>query len=160
MRHDIRHWITLCETVPGRGYNEILYHGTNEDFADFQISGSKIPALGYGYYFTPSLVKAKQYGRLIMTVRVRCANLLDWNHLTDTDRQRIIADITLQVPADKIAGYGGVAEKVFPPDQIEQTRAFYQAKRDETQNLYHDRAKAKLSQTDDGNFVVSWMEPT
>ena len=142
-------------------YGQRLFHGTNTDFDKFNdsMTGQRLPALGTGHYMTPNPEKAGQYGDRIRPVKIAGEKMLDWNNLTADDKTAVVDRLKKFIPPEEMAGYGATKEQVFKPEQLEQARKFFEAKQEETKNLYHDRAKAMVDKNENGDFVIRWMEP-
>lgn len=136
------------------------YHGTDKKFKEFKIKGDRLTSLGLGFYFTPNLNKAKQYGDIIMTAKLSFNNLLDWGNLTKQDREKIINDLEPDLSVEDIAGFGTIMEKIFTAEEKTEARYFYEEKVEETQDYVHDRAKARVRKDKQGNFIITWMEPS
>jgi hypothetical protein len=138
----------------------VMYHGTEADFDKFDRVGDKIPSLGLGYYFTPTLEKAKQYGSKIKKIVLEGAKILNWNKLSDTERSQIKNRLEERMPSSLINGLGETKTKTFNLDtQRQESLDFYNKKREETQGYEYDRGKARVSRPDkDNNITISWKE--
>ena len=157
-----KQWFGESKVVDENGNPLVVYHGTDAAFTTFSNTGEKLPSLGYGYYFTPDISKAQQYGSNIMPVYISAERLLDWGSLSNEDRSKIIDRLNDKVPESEIAGYGKEVRKSF--DDTEKGRQagekFFEKKKVETENYFHDRAKARVEQSLDGLKIdVVWMEP-
>lgn len=135
----------------------VMYHGTEADFDKFEKVGSKIPALGLGYYFTPTLEKAKQYGSKIKKIVLEGAKILNWNKLTNIEREQIKKRLEERVPKSLLGGLGERKEKIFTKEQRQEASDFYKQKREETDNYEYERGKARVKRDGD-KFIVSWSE--
>jgi hypothetical protein len=157
-----REWFGNSKIVDDDGKPLVVYHGTDAAFTTFSNTGEKLPSLGYGYYFTPDIRKAQQYGANIMPVYISAERLLDWGSLSNEDRSKIIDRLNDKVPESEIAGYGREVRKSF--DDTEEGRQagtkFFEKKKAETENYFHERAKAREERSLDGLKIdVVWMEP-
>jgi hypothetical protein len=155
-------WFGESKVVDEEGKPLVVYHGTDAAFTTFSNTGEKLPSLGYGYYFTPDIRKAQQYGANIMPVYISAERLLDWGSLSNEDRSKIIDRLNDKVPESEIAGYGREVRKSF--DDTEEGRQagtkFFEKKKAETENYFHERAKAREERSLDGLKIdVVWMEP-
>ena len=94
----------------------------------------KKPSLGYGYFTD---ISKAQYTGLYCAERI-----LDWGSLMKID-QKIIDRLNDKVPESEIAGYGKEVRKSF--DDTEKGRQagtkFFEKKKVETENYFHERAK-------------------
>ena len=134
----------------------VMYHGTEADFDKFDKVGSKIPSLGLGYYFTPTLDKAKQYGSKIKKIVLEGAKILNWNKLSDKEREQIKKRLEGRIPKD-MRGLGERKEKVFAKDQRKEASDFLKEKQEQTKDYYYERGKARVRKEGEG-FVVSWSD--
>jgi hypothetical protein len=135
----------------------VVYHGTEADFEKFDRVGQRIPALGLGYYFTPRLEKAKQYGSKIKKIVLEDAKILNWNKLSDTERDQIKDRLEERMPKSMLGGLGERKEKIFTQEQRQEAADFYKQKREETDNYEYERGKARIKRNGDV-FVISWSE--
>lgn len=155
---EFKNWFRKSPFVGPDGNPLIAYHATNNDFGEFGRTGDRIPSLGLGYYFSPDAGKSAQYGNKIMPVYLTADKLLDWDNLSKTDRHVIAAELAKYVPPDQMAGYGSIKEKIFGKDERQAAKQFFEQKKEETKDYFHDRAKPKVEARDSG-FAVTWMEP-
>lgn len=134
-----------------------VYHGTDEIFEEFDRMGQKIPAIGRGYYFTPNKAKADMYGKNIMQRSIDKDSMLDWQNLTNPQREEIKNRLREVVPSERLSGYGGEKSKIFKSSEKEAARDFFKNKQEELKDVFHDRAKPKLFK--DGDKIgIKWME--
>jgi hypothetical protein len=143
--------------IPKRGKIK-LYHGTNAEFDEFGKVGDKITSLGYGYYFTPDMDIAKQYGKNIKVIEIDSKDILDLDNLSDMQRKDIINELDKVVPDDIKAGYGEIKKIDITDMEDDKALKLWKQKKEETKDLYHDRAKASIEE--DGDKVyIQWMDP-
>jgi hypothetical protein len=135
----------------------VLYHGTEADFDKFEKVGSKIPALGLGYYFTPTLEKAKSYGSKIKKIGLKNAKVLNWNKLTDDERLKIKERLKERMPKSLMGGLGIKNEKSFTKEQRQEASNFYAKKREETDGYEYERGKARIKRND-GGWTITWSD--
>ncbi|MFN5250911.1 MAG: hypothetical protein ACK5DE_07665, partial [Bacteroidota bacterium] len=135
----------------------VMYHGTEADFEKFGRVGQRIPALGLGYYFTPRLEKAKQYGSKIKKIVLEDAKILNWNKLSNAEREQIKKRLEERMPKSMLGGLGERKEKIFTQEQRQEASDFYKQKREETDNYEYERGKARIKRNGDV-FVISWSE--
>ena len=155
---EFKKWFGKSKIVDKSGNPLVVYHATNKEFNEFKFKGEKLTSLGIGFYFTPSLTKAKQYGDIVMKVYLSAEKVLDWNNLTDADRKLIIKTLNhIGLDDNDIAGYGTPKSKKFHKDDIEESKKFFAEMKAKTKSYFHDRAKAKVKKEGD-YFIVSWME--
>lgn len=138
----------------------IVYHGTDKKFNEFVFKGEKLTALGVGFYVTPSITKAKQYGSNIMKLFINAKNVLNWGELSKADKDKIIKTLNdMKIDKNLIAGYGKKMEKRFPKSERNESKKFFDEMKELTKDYFHDRAKAKVEKDGD-YFVISWMTPS
>lgn len=134
-----------------------VYHGTDEVFEEFNRMGQKIPAIGRGYYFTPNKSKADMYGKNIMQRSIDKDSMLDWQNLTNPQREEIKNRLREVVPSERLSGYGREKSKIFKSSEKEAARDFFKNKQEDMKDVFHDRAKPKLFK--DGDKIgIKWME--
>ena len=135
-----------------------LYHGTDADFDNFEKMGDKITSIGRGHYFSPDKEIASQYGKNIKELEIKKSDLLDLDNPTSKQKQEIVKLLNEVVPENIRAGYGGIKRiDVTDMPADEATKLFMQKKKD-TENFWHDRAKAKIVEDGD-KYYIQWQEP-
>lgn len=125
----------------GFDISTIYHHGTNAKFDQFALVGQRLPSLGYGYYFTPNIEKAKGYGKNVMSVYIR-GNILDWNKLHGKEKQVVTRAIIANVPKERLAGF--LEPTYIIESDEDKAEALYEKLQRQTKHYYHDRAKATL----------------
>lgn len=148
------------KVIDENGEPLIVYHGTDKKFNEFVFKGEKLTALGVGFYVTPNLSKAKQYGSNIMELFVNARNILDWGNLSKSDKNKIISTLdNMDIDPNMIAGYGKEMEKRFRITQRDESKKFFDEMKAKTKDYFHDRAKAKVKKDGD-EFIITWMTPS
>ena len=133
-----------------------LYHGTNANFDKFGKVGNRITSLGYGHYFTPSMKVAKQYGKNIKAISIDKNSILDLDHLTTPQRNKIVKELKKVVPKNRIAGFGEVKRIDITNMDKKKALKLFEQKKEETKNLWHDRAKASIVKEGNKEYI-KWM---
>jgi len=137
----------------------VLYHGSEIDFDKFEKYGVRIPALGLGYYFTPTLEKAKQYGNKIKRIVLKDANILDWDKLKGEERKIIRQRLESLLPKEA-NGLGKIQEKHFNPNEKQEALTFLQQKREQTKDYFYERGKARPLNKwgDTEGYTIVWAD--
>lgn len=138
--------------------NNIFYHASNKLFDNFDPSrvGDKLTSLGLGHYLTPDLEESRKYGDYVMMFIVDISNCLDWDNLTDTDRDKIEKELLKLIPEERIAGFGKVHE-IEVSDNKDGLKIFKELK-EKTKNYYHDCAKAQIVDSYEDKIVIEYRE--
>jgi len=147
-------WFGDSKVVDSSGKPLVVYHGTNGKFTEFNQKGEKLTALGYGYYFTPNIDKAKQYGKNIHSVYLKSEKLLDWGNLTEKQRGHISSELEKIVPKERLAGFSGREKKFFSESDKDKASSFFEKKLKEAKNYYHDRSKPDIEMADNGYYIT------
>jgi hypothetical protein len=136
----------------------VVYHGSNEDFSDFQFVGKRLTSMGLGHYFTPSMKKASEYGSIIKKYKVT-GNIFDWGNPPEGFRDYVFSVLKNNVSDDVLAGYSSLKKKYFEKSDrgTQEARRFYAQKKEDTKGRWHDRSKAMVSE-ERGMFVISWRD--
>lgn len=136
----------------------VLYHGTNENFDEFDKSkvGYRLTSLGLGHYLTDDYEMAKEYGDNILAFNVETKNMLDWDNLTIRDRYYIQKALEEVVPDHRMAGFGQIIE-VHLPESKEGLNEFRKLQ-EMTKDYYHDSAKAQIVDSEEEAIVVQYRK--
>lgn len=146
---------TTTTTTTPKSSNDtlLLYHGTPAVFEEFDRAGARITSIGYGSYFTPDKQLALQYGENIHTLELPKNKIIDLDNLTDKQRTDIIAELDDAVPEDIKAGFGELIKIDTTDMDREAAIDLFNEKREETQDYFHDRAKAQLIREGDTVYI-------
>ncbi len=92
-----------------------LYHGSDVYFDVFDRSGVRsTSALGQGYYTTPTLSKAQQYGDCVMEFDVDVTDFLDWDNMTEKQLESIKSVLLQNVPVAELERFNDFLYEVLP----------------------------------------------
>ncbi len=137
----------------------VLYHGTNAIFDKFEKMGNRLTSIGTGHYFTPDLNIAKQYGKYIKSIKINKNDILDLDNPTKAQKEAIIKLLDEVVPNEIKAGYGEVKKIDITTMENKEAIALYKQKKEETKNLWHDRAKAQIVEDfETKKAYIQWQE--
>jgi hypothetical protein len=136
----------------------VFYHGSNQLFDEFDSCkvGDRLTSLGLGHYLTPTLEEAKKYGDYIMMFVVDTSNCLDWDEITESNREKIEKELSNIIPEDRIAGFGKI-HKIEVTDNKDGLKIFKELK-EKTKNYYHDFAKAQIVDSYQNKIIIEYRE--
>lgn len=68
---EFKQWFGDSKVVDDKGQPLVVYHGTNEEFSEFDIRKARNGRWGKGFYFADTPERAKEYGKNVMPVYLR-----------------------------------------------------------------------------------------
>ncbi|TXH43245.1 MAG: hypothetical protein E6Q97_34390, partial [Desulfurellales bacterium] len=68
---EFKQWFGGSKVVDENGQPLVVYHGTNEEFSEFDIRKARNGRWGKGFYFADTPERAKEYGKNVMPVYLR-----------------------------------------------------------------------------------------
>lgn len=68
---EFKQWFGGSKVVDDKGRPLVVYHGTNEEFSEFDIRKARNGRWGKGFYFADTPERAKEYGKNVMPVYLR-----------------------------------------------------------------------------------------
>ncbi|TXH46820.1 MAG: PLxRFG domain-containing protein [Desulfurellales bacterium] len=68
---EFKQWFGDSKVVDDKGQPLVVYHGTDEEFTEFDIRKARNGRWGKGFYFADTPERAKEYGKNVMPVYLR-----------------------------------------------------------------------------------------